>query len=105
MLLAFSHAEGIRYAKYVHGRVFKLLSVERSIEHIGIYIDGLKRNEELDKADKEIYIGHMINKPNQEIIMSILNRWQNHQNLIFFAKEFVKYLEAQGIAYFVDKTS
>ncbi|CAH2078820.1 unnamed protein product [Thlaspi arvense] len=102
-LVACSHLGETGYAHYLLGKVFKLLAMEPTIELLGTYVDSLARNWELEKA--VLVVKSMVYKLNKKIIVSILGRYENHAKPIVFAQEFVRYLEEEGVTYYIPKAT
>ncbi|CAA7055367.1 unnamed protein product [Microthlaspi erraticum] len=103
VLVACSHSGEAKAANYILGKIYKKLSMEPAIHHVGTYIDALARKGELVHAVREVKC--LLYTPNREIIVSILGRCQP----TFFdepevAKAFAKYLESKGISYRIQKS-
>lgn len=100
-MVACSEAGETKYAQYLLAKVFKSLAVEPSIQITGCYIDALAKNGQLEEAFTELK--RMVYKPNQEIIVSIIFRYQMHPRPAMFANEVLSYVESQGVIFYIDK--
>lgn len=98
-MLGCSHIGETGYAHYLLGRAFKCFGIEPIMELLGTYIDGLARHCE---GKKEVTtLKGMRYKPNQEMVVSILSKYDLNADPSTFAQDFVQYLEEQQVSFYI----